>query len=132
VTPAPGHLFEVDEQGRPCLLASRCSGCGELAFPPRRVCPRCKRRATEVARLGPGARLLSFTVCHTAPAGWRAPYLQAYVEVPEGIRVFTLISDDVEPRADALEVGMPMELVVEPLPAGDGAVTYKFRPRREE
>ena len=47
------------------------------------------------------------------------------------MRVFTLISDEVEPRADALEVGMPMEPVVEPLPVRDGALSVRFRPVRE-
>lgn len=79
-------------------------------------------------RLGEAARLYSFTVCHSAPSGWPAPYLQAYVELPEGIRVFTLISDEVEPTADALDVGTPMELVVEPVHPGSEALTYKYRP----
>jgi uncharacterized OB-fold protein len=126
------ELFEVDEAGRPWLLASRCGRCAELAFPPRRVCPRCKHRATAVERVGEGARLFSFTVCHAAPEGWDAPYLQGYVELPEGIRVFTLISDEIEPRADALEVGMPMEPVLEALPGAEGAVSYRFRPLREQ
>lgn len=82
---------------------------------------------TEI-RVGDGARLYSFTVCHSALSGWPAPYLQAYVELPEGIRAFTLISDEVEPTADALEVGMLMELVVEPVHPGSAEVTYKYRP----
>lgn len=77
------------------------------------------------------ARLYSFTVAHTAVGDWKAPYLQAYVELPEGPRIFTLISEVVPPRNDALEVGMAMELVVEPIretPDGTRLVTYKFRP----
>jgi uncharacterized OB-fold protein len=94
------------------------------------VCPRCKRRGTERVPVGDGATLFSFTVCHAAPAGWRAPYLQAYVELPERLRVFTLVTSAVEPRADALEVGEPMDLVVEPVHPGSDVVTYKFAPRR--
>lgn len=127
----PG-LFAVDADGAPWLLGGRCGHCGEALFPVRSVCPRCKRAEMEELRLGRGARLFSFTVCHAAPAGWRAPYLQAYVELPERLRVFTLISDEVEPRADALEVGMAMELVVEPLSHDPEVVTYKFRPARED
>ena len=78
--------------------------------------------------LGERGSLYSFTVCHAAPSGWRAPYLQAYVELPEGIRVFTLVSGEVEPRADSLAVGMPMELVVEPVQPGEDSLTYKYRP----
>jgi len=81
-----------------------------------------------VERLGRRGTLYSFTVCHAAPTGWRAPYLQAYVQLPEGLRLFSLVSSEVEPRADALEVGMAVELVVEPVQPGDSLVTYKYRP----
>jgi uncharacterized OB-fold protein len=82
----------------------------------------------EPRRIGRTSTLYGFTVCHTAPSGWQAPYLQAYVELPEGIRVFTLVSDDVEPSADALTVGEPMELVVEPVHPEATIITYKYRP----
>jgi uncharacterized protein len=78
--------------------------------------------------LGKRGRLYSFTICHAAPRGWDAPYFQAYVELPEGIRIFTLVSSDVEPRPDVLSVGMPMELVVEPVQPREQALTYKYRP----
>jgi uncharacterized OB-fold protein len=80
------------------------------------------------AKLGQRGMLYSFTVCHVAPEGWRAPYLQAYIELPEGLRVFSLVSDSVPPRSDALEVGSQMELVIEPVRPGDGRLTFKYRP----
>jgi uncharacterized OB-fold protein len=125
-------LFAPDGPDGPHLRGSRCGECGEVSFPFRPVCPRCKTDAAEEIALSTTATLYSFTVCYTAPQGWKAPYLQAYVELPEGMRVFTLISDVVEPRIDALRVGMPMELVVEAArtgPAGETYLTYKFRPR---
>jgi uncharacterized protein len=123
----PGR-FELGDDGLPWLVASRCESCGRVAFPPRRACPRCRARSTSPHRIGRRGTLYGFTVCHTAPSGWDAPYLQAYVELPEGIRVFTLVSDEVEPAADALTVGAPMGLVVEPVRPGATIVTYKYRP----
>jgi uncharacterized OB-fold protein len=127
------ELFDPDAPGGPALVGGRCRACGEALFPYRPVCPACKRWEVERVHLSRTGTLYSFTVCHTAPLGWKAPYLQAYVELPEGVRVFTLISDEVTPAVDALEVGMPMELVAEAV-GSDGAgrevVTYKFRPRR--
>lgn len=76
-------------------------------------------------------RLYSFTVAHVAPLGFRAPYLQAFIDLPEGPRIFSLISEDVPPREDALEEGMEMELVIERVrddEAGNPVVSYKFRP----
>lgn len=112
----------------PWLLASQCERCGAYAFPARSVCSRCKTRSAKLAKLGRRGTLYSFTVCHVAPAGWQAPYLQAYVELPEGLRVFSLISSSVAPRVDALETGMEMELVVEPVQPGEDLVTFKYRP----
>jgi uncharacterized OB-fold protein len=125
----PGR-FEVDDDGTAWLSGSRCTECGRVAFPPRQACPRCRRRSTVPHRIGRTGTLSSFTVCHTAPSGWQAPYLQAYVALEEGIRVFALVSDDVTPSTAALTVGEPMELVVEPVRPGAGVVTYKYRPIR--
>jgi uncharacterized OB-fold protein len=116
----------------PRLLASRCERCGGHAFPARLVCPRCKERSMTSARIGQRGALYSFTVCHVAPEGWQAPYFQAYVELPEGLRVFSLVSSEVEPQADALRTGMAMELVVEPVLPGSELLTYKYRPAENE
>jgi uncharacterized OB-fold protein len=112
----------------PWLLGSRCDRCGRYAFPARLVCPRCKERTMVPARLGQRGTLYSFTVCHVAPAGWRAPYLQAYVQLGEGLRVFSLVSDSVEPMVAALSEGMEMELVIEPVRPGEELLTFKYRP----
>lgn len=122
----PG-LWEIGPGG-PRLLASRCERCDSYAFPRRTVCPRCKLRSMAPTRLGQRGVLYSFTVCHAAPTGWEAPYLQAYVELPEGLRIFSLVSREVPARADALRPGMEMELVVEEVHAGADLMTHKYRP----
>jgi uncharacterized OB-fold protein len=82
----------------------------------------------ELAHLGERGTLYSFTVCHVAPEGWEAPYLQAYVELPEGIRVFSLVASSVPAKAGSLAPGTPMELVLEPLRPGSEITTFKYRP----
>ena len=81
--------------------------------------------------MGRRGRLFSFTIANAASLGFTAPYFQAYVELPEGPRVFALISDDVPVVADALADGMEMELVIEPVRTdeqGRPVLTYKYRP----
>jgi uncharacterized OB-fold protein len=126
--PAAG-LFECDENGLAYLRGSCCERCAEYVFPSRVVCPRCRLSTMRPVRMGRAGTLFSFTVSHVAPEGWQAPYLQAFVELSEGPRVFTLISDDIQPRIDALELGQPMELVIEPQTEARPELTYKFRPR---
>jgi hypothetical protein len=128
---AAGDLFEQVADGRAVLRGSGCARCGEKVFPARVVCPRCRESTMRPERLGPYGVLYSFTVSNVAPAGWQAPYLQAFVALSEGPRVFTLISAEVEPRIDALTVGQSMELVLEPLTPVRPELTYKFRPRTD-
>jgi uncharacterized OB-fold protein len=80
------------------------------------------------AKVGQRGSLYSFTVCHVAPAAWEAPYLQAYIELPEGLRVFSLVSSTIEPRTNSLRIGTEMELVIEPVQPGNPLLTYKYRP----
>jgi uncharacterized protein len=122
----PG-LYEVGSLG-PRLVGSCCERCHGYTFPSRTVCPRCKLRSMAPVRFGERGVLFSFTVCHVAPSGWQAPYLQAYIELPEGVRVFSLVASDVPATIDALEPGMDMGLVVEPVEPGGGLLTYKYRP----
>jgi uncharacterized OB-fold protein len=122
-------LFDRDENGLAYLRGSCCERCAEHVFPSRVVCPRCRLSTMRPVRLGREGTLFSFTVAHVAPEGWKAPYLQAFVELSEGPRVFTLISDEIQPRIDALELGQPMELVIEPQTEARPELTYKFRPR---
>jgi uncharacterized OB-fold protein len=85
-------------------------------------------RPAEIGRTG---RLFSFTIARAASLGFKAPYFQAYVDLPEGPRVFSLISDCVPLEPDALSEGMELELIVEPVrtdASGNPVLTYKYRP----
>lgn len=133
----PG-AFHIPERSsdQPYLIGSRCRACGRVLFPKKAVCPACVEENTmEEVPLSRRGRLYSFTVAHVAPHGFKAPYLQAYIDLPEGPRIFSLVSNDVPPREDALEEGMEMELVIEPVGEAEGGrpiVSYKFRPAAPE
>lgn len=116
----------------PALLGSRCGACKLVVFPATAVCPRCAAlgRMAE-ARIGRTARLYSHSIAHVAPQGFVAPYFQAFVDLPEGPRVFTLIGRDVPVEPGRLEAGAEMRLVVEPLadtPEKRHLLTYKYVP----
>jgi len=116
---------------KPYLIGSKCSACGYVAFPRREVCPACVHENTmQDIPLSTRGKLFSFTVARVAPPGFTAPYLQAYVDLPEGPRIFSLISG-VEPTDDALVEGQDMELVIEKIRTdeqGNHVIGYKFRP----
>jgi uncharacterized OB-fold protein len=113
------------------LIGSRCSVCGRSFFPKQSVCRVCLRDDSmqEIA-LSSRGKIDTFTVVHVAPTGFKAPYIQAYVDLPEGPRVFSLITG-CEPSESALKTGTEVELVIDKITEdekGNDLIGYKFRP----
>jgi uncharacterized OB-fold protein len=113
------------------LLASRCTTCGALSFPPRRVpgCPDpdCDGLEGEPAALSTVGTLWSYTDARYAPPPPYprppdtefTPYTLAAVELAaEKMIVLGQVVPGVD--AAALRVGEPMELVAGTLTSSDG------------
>jgi uncharacterized OB-fold protein len=98
-------FFEEVRAGR--LIGIRCGKCGQLAIPPKELCPRCHQRAWAPVALDGAGTIASFTVIRVAPRGYGAetPYAIAVVQLPEGVSVLGRIVDI---PLDALGVGLPV------------------------
>lgn len=105
--PSPRYWREVP--GRFRLEAVRCTACGKVAFPPRRICPECRGEALEPLRLSPRGRVVTSTVIHTPAPEFQmeAPFPMAIIETPEGARFMVQVADS-EPGE--LEPGAEVEL----------------------
>ena len=71
------------------MLGSHCTTCDSHYFPPRKVCPRCRRKGKiEPFEFSGNGKIYSFTEIHAAPAGFenQVPYVMAIVELDEGTR----------------------------------------------
>ena len=115
------------------LIGSKCQSCGAVAFPGRVVCHKCLSDNVAEIALSKRGKLASFTVARVTPEGIEPPVVMGYIDLPEGIRLFSILTG-VEPANDALEVGQEMELVFEELRKdedGNQIVAFKFRPARE-
>lgn len=120
----PLAAFPVVSEGK--LVGSRCSACGMLVFPAVGICSQCLSEATEPYAFGGQGTIYTFTVLHTAARGWRSPYVLGYVDLPEGVRVFTHLSG-VPP--EQFRIGMPVSMVPsEPIVNFEGmeVVSFKF------
>ena len=116
------------------LIASQCTKCGKLHFPPQRLCSACYSwEAMEEVALSRRGRIFSWTVSYMMgehPIG--------YVDLPEGIRVFAIFTELGDDPTKALDIGQEVELVVMPMREMDFGmevgsaefVGYKFRPVR--
>lgn len=117
--------------GRPYLVGSKCRRCGYAAFPARAVCPVCiDRESMEEVSLGSRGTVDTFSVLRAGAPGFEAPYVVAYVLMPAGGRVFSLITG-CEPSEGSLEIGTEVELVIEKIredEQGNEVRGYKFRP----
>jgi hypothetical protein len=93
------------------LYLQRCRECGTLRYYPRALCPDCLSDHTEWVRSGGKGTVYTFTVTHQNQSpGFRdaLPYVLAYVELAEGVRMLTNI---IGCAPDDVRVGMPVEVV---------------------
>jgi uncharacterized OB-fold protein len=95
------HIPESDDD-QPYLIGSKCENCGFTTFP----------KAMQ------------------GPPGFTTPYIQAFVNLDEGVRIFTLI-EGCKPEDDALQLGQEMELVIGKIKEdeqGNDIIGWKFKP----
>lgn len=110
--PSPRYWREVPNRFR--LEAVRCSGCGKVTFPARRICPRCRGSELETTTLSRKGKVVTSTVIRVAPDEFlmEAPYAVALVETPEGARLMTQVVDcDPATVLPGMEVSLEFRLI---------------------
>ncbi len=126
----PQHWRTIRERYR--LLGSHCDKCGSNYFPPRKVCPRCRRRGkiVQVEFSGKG-KIYSYTIVNASSKSFEQylPYIIGLVELDEGPRVLTQIVDC---KPEDLRIGMKVEAcfrkIFEQEDGGIISYGFKFRP----
>ncbi len=108
------------------LYVQRCGQCGALRYYPRALCPGCLSERVEWVRCSGKGTVYTFTVTYqNQGAGFRdeLPYVLAYVELEEGVRMLTNV---VGCKPEDVCIGMPVEVVFEDVTPE--ATLPKFRP----
>lgn len=97
------------KEGR--LVASRCSSCGALAFPPRADCGACRSDRFVFEAISGRGVVYTHTRIDAAPAGFEdvAPYTIVVVDLEEGGRLLGWLGASI-PAAE-LAIGMPVQVV---------------------
>lgn len=88
------------------LVGQQCNDCGRLLFPKTGVCPSCRSTRLSDHEMPQQGILYSWSVVHVAPKPWLTPYVIGYVDLPNGVRVFSHIGGDPQ----ALQVDMPVRV----------------------
>ena len=107
------------------LAGNRCRACEQVFFPKvEQVCLNCMEKQLEDVPLSRKGKLCSYTVVHMPASGFQPPYAVGFVDLPEGIRVFTpLVMDKYKPFRE----GMEMEVRVGKLWEEEDKVVMGFR-----
>ncbi|GGN53773.1 hypothetical protein GCM10012285_46020 [Streptomyces kronopolitis] len=116
--------WDAAAEGRLLLRRCRAEGCGAAHHYPREFCPYCWSEDVGWEAASGRATLYTWSVVHRndlPPFGDRVPYTAAVVDLAEGPRMMTEITDCPEP---ALRIGMPLRVHFRDAGAtGDGEST---------
>ena len=122
---------EIKNLENQLLAGSFCNKCGKIYFPPKRVCPECMTiDEMETRTLSTYGKLYSFTVSYVGPEGFEPPYAYGWIDLPEGIRLFSPLTQ-CEPFEERLRLGMTVEMVMQKITEdidGTEIYSFKFRP----
>ena len=117
------------------VVGSKCGKCGMHFFPKKTYCTKCMTdEGMQVVELSKKGKLASYSVAVENLAGvvmgFSPPYAFGYVDLPEGIRLFSQILD-CEPFEEKLKIGMDLEMEVRKIRQDEwenDILSYVFRP----
>ena len=131
---ATAPRFWRENPSRYNLVGFKCNNCGRYQFPPRIICPQCRRKSVgkiEPARLKGTGTIFSFTEVHEdmEEQNMQKPYIVAMVELDEGTRITGQVIDCV---VSDLSIGTKVRTTLRKLSeegsAGVIHYGYKFIP----
>ena len=80
--------------GEQRLRGGQCKGCGAEFFPKQGVCPECWLEEIADTAMPKEGKLYAFAVVHVARKGWKTPYVIAYVDLSNGVRICAPLACD--------------------------------------
>ncbi|MGY9002360.1 MAG: Zn-ribbon domain-containing OB-fold protein [Rhodospirillales bacterium] len=111
-----------DDAGSIKLAGGCCDACGVLSFPRAQVCVECLSENIKILAMPDHGVLYSYSIVRVGRIRDRVPYAVGYIDLENGIRLFSHFSD-----IAALEVDLPVSIKIEPVgEAEDGAPLYQF------
>jgi uncharacterized OB-fold protein len=103
-----GQSVEWDADNNPVLIGGRCRTCRAVTFPCSPVCTHCMSDDIAPEAMPRMGKLYTFTTLHVGPQRWVRPAVLGYVDLPNGVRVFSRIAGD----TDRLKIDDLVELDV--------------------
>ncbi|MDO5835114.1 MAG: Zn-ribbon domain-containing OB-fold protein [Methanobacterium sp.] len=111
------------------LIGSKCLQCGEVFFPMRVICPKCRRKGQlEPIKFSGNGKIMSYSVIHTPTDEFKniSPYAVAIIELEEGAKITSQIVDC---NPDEIGIGQEVELVFRKIreEGDEGVISYGYK-----
>jgi len=111
------------------LIGTKCGNCNKILFPPRYICPHCRRMGRlEPYKLSRRGKIVSYAEVHVGPEGLedQVPYVLAIVELDDGPRLTTQVVDC---KPEEIKIGDVVELTFRRIGSDneDGVIYYGFK-----
>lgn len=101
------HNGVLDEMnGNWIQMGNKCRDCGKTSYPAMERCPFCASENTDKVPLENVGTVFSFSVTRVPVAAFRPPIVGAYVDLPEGTRVF----GQIHASPETVRVGMKVRV----------------------
>jgi len=118
------------------LIGKKCGVCGKIYFPPRSICPDCRRKSIgkmEDYKLKGTGVVESFSIIHVPPPEFegKAPYAIALIKMDEGCY---LTGQIVDCDLKDIHIGMRVEACFRKIQEDGkrGAIYYGYKFRKAE
>lgn len=113
------HLLKLPESATPYLEGLACASCGYVATDKRKACPSCYARNSLAPQiLDTTGKVIAFTVVRRSFPGLPVPFVSAVVALSGGGDIKVNL-ENIDVDSDALQVGLPVELIFKQAPWGD-------------
>ncbi|MDD5960323.1 Zn-ribbon domain-containing OB-fold protein [Methanobrevibacter wolinii] len=116
-------------QQRYNLIGSKCTNCGRVFFPPRVICPDCRRKGNiEDIKFSGKGKIYTYSIVRSPSSDFKieAPYAVAIIELEEGAKLTAQIVDT---DIDNINIGDPVEMVFRKISedGADGVISYGYK-----
>jgi uncharacterized OB-fold protein len=113
------------------LEANKCKNCKTIFFPPRLVCPECKKRDLVATKLAEQGEIITYTIIRVPPHQFidQAPYAVGIVKLDDGVNLMGQIVDcDFEDLKIGMRVKIEFRKIFDEGESGILCYGYKFVP----
>ncbi|MDD5337641.1 MAG: Zn-ribbon domain-containing OB-fold protein [Candidatus ainarchaeum sp.] len=111
------------------MKGNKCLTCSTTYFPPRTICPKCRRKGKlEFLNFKGTGKIYTFTEIHSPASGFeeQVPYIFAIVELDEGAHITGQV---VDAHGNDVKIGDRVEAVFRKIQSDDpeGLIHYGFK-----